>query len=336
MTRLGVIGLEHPHASGNHLPTLQRMRDSIAVVAVADPDPALAQPWVDDFGVEYYPCRDALLATAQVDTVLVTSRNSAHAEDACAALLAGKDVVCDKPIAIDQAGTEAILAAVERTGGRFITAYPVRYHPAVRALKVAIENGDLGQLEAIMATNHGCMYEPGTPAWVLDPAHNGGGCLVDHVVHVADVIRWITGLEFATVRAEAISGLRAMAAEDLAVLHGELSDGTLYQIDPSWSRRGRDPMWGDVTFRIVGTKGSAVLDLYNSQRIEIYDQSGATVNYPDHLIGGYIAMYLEHARARDGGPQYTGPDATDGVRTMQLVFAAYESLRTGTRMQVSA
>lgn len=345
MIRLGVISLEHPHAWGNHFPALRYIQDRVRVAAIAHTSREQAQPWLALFGAAYYADRDALLAADDIDAVLITSRNLHHARDAIAATHAGKDVFCDKPIATSVADAQAIAAAVQASGVRFITTYPVRFNTSVRRVKAMIDAGELGAIQAIMATNHGCMYEPGEPDWVRDPRQNGGGALIDHTVHVADLIRWLTRSEFATVKAQLATGLRSIAAEDLAVIHGQLTDGAIYQIDASWSRRGTDPMWGDVTLRIAGTKGSATLDLYNNQRIEIYnarrpapdqpDRGEVAFKYPNHLVREHGEIFLDYAATAGRRAPAICADAIDGLRTIELVFAGYESARTGTTIRVN-
>ncbi len=334
MIRLGVVSLEHPHAAGNHLPALRHIQHRVKVVAIADPAHERAQPWLDLFNAAYYPERDALLAAPDVDAVLITSRNHQHAADAIAAAWAGKDILCDKPVATSVEDAQAIAAAVRSAAVRFITTFPVRFNTSVRRVKELIDEGALGHVKAIMATNHGCMYEPGTPDWVRDPSQNGGGALIDHTVHVADVIRWLTGAEYAIVRAELATALRPIAAEDLAVLHGELTDGTVYQIDASWSRRAADPMWGDVTLRIAGSSGSATLDLYNNHRIEIYRRGEVAFRYPNYLEREHGEVFLDYAATRHSRAASLCADEIDGLRTVELVFAGYESARKGKPVEV--
>ena len=326
MIKLGVISLEHPHSYGNHFPALRYIHDRVRVTAIAHSDKKAAQPWLDLFSAQYFSDRDELLEKAQVDAVLITSRNNQHANDSIAATRAGKDIFCDKPIATTVTDLRKMATAVREAGVNFVTTFPVRFNTSVRELKHAIDAGELGRIKAIMATNHGCMYEPDVLPWVKDPEQNGGGSLVDHTVHVADMIRWLTGEEFATVRAQTATALRPIPAEDISVLHGQMTDGMIYQIDSSWSRRGRDPMWGDVTCRVVGTKGSASLDLYNNQRVEIYSDKGVSFKYPNHLCREHGEIFLDYVSQRECGTAAIAADEIDGLRTMELVFAAYESV----------
>jgi predicted dehydrogenase len=331
MINLGIISLDHPHATGNHLPALKYMGNRVKVTAIYHEDRSYAQRWLDLTGAKYYNSRDILLGESGVDAVLITSINDRHAEDSIAAANAGKDILCDKPIALNTEECVRIVEAVRQGGVKFVTTFPVRFNTSVQRVKSLIDSGKMGEIKAIMATNHGCMYEPNVPDWVLDPALNGGGCLIDHTVHVADIIRWLTGAEFETVKAESqVSALRDyVKAEDIAVLQGQMNNGMIYQIDTSWSRRKNDPVWGDVTFRIVGTKGSASLDIYNNQHLDVFVEGESVSYYPSLIVYEHGKIFDDYHAFRENGKTLVGADEIDGLRTIELVCAAYESVRKG-------
>lgn len=227
MKRLGILSLDHPHSTGNHIPALKYMKDRFPVTAICHPDREAAAPWLELFGAAYYADRDAFLADPNIDAVLITSTNDRHAEDCIAAVKAGKAVFCDKPIAVCVEDGVRIAKAVEEYKVPFLTTFPVRFSDTVLRTKALIDAGKLGEIQAVCATNHGCMYEPGAPDWVRDPVRNGGGCIIDHTVHVADIIRWFTGEEFDTVSTYAKRALHNnINAEDIAVMQGSMTGGT--------------------------------------------------------------------------------------------------------------
>jgi len=187
-----------------------------------------------------------------------------------------------------------------------------------------IQKGAIGQVLAITGTNHGQM--PG--GWFVDPVLAGGGAVMDHTVHVVDLIRWFLGKEFVSVYAEAGYGmLWDVDIDDCGILSMELEDGTIVTQDPSWSRPRTNPTWGDVTLRIVGTKGILDVDafaqnflVYNDARNKVYQRSFAE-DMDFGLIADFIAMIRE-----DREPSITG---YDGLKAMEVALAAYESARTG-------
>ena len=75
---------------------------------------------------------------------------------------------------------------------------PVRYNATVVRAKQMVDEGKLGRILAMKGTNRG--RNPG--GWFIDPKLSGGGAVMDHTVHVADIMRWITGAEVKDVYAE--------------------------------------------------------------------------------------------------------------------------------------
>lgn len=335
MLSLGIISLAHPHSRGNHIPALKYMTDRFPVRAIFDSDETFAKPWCDMFGAKYYGSREEILSDSHIDAVLITSTNDSHAEDCIAAAKAGKAIFCDKPIATSIQDGIRIVEAVKKYQVPFMTTFPVRFNDAVIRTKKMIDEGALGKICSISATNHGCMYEPGVPEWVLDPQKNGGGCIIDHTVHVADIIRWFTGEEFETVNVRAKHALHEnISTEDIAVMHGEMSGGTIFQIDASWSRRKENPMWGDVTIRVVGEKGTAFLDLYNNQRVEVYLGNKVELHYPNLVAKEHGDIFDDYLKHVEQGTPLIGANATDGLRTIELAYSAYHSLKEGRRVRV--
>ncbi len=335
MKRLGILSLCHPHSTGNHIPALKYMKDRFPVTAICHGDREEARPWLEQFGAVYYADRDAFLADPDIDAVLITSTNDRHAEDCIAAAKAGKAVFCDKPIAVSVEDGVRIAEAVEKYKVPFLTTFPVRFSDAVRRTKALIDAGRLGKIQAVCATNHGCMYEPGAPDWVLDPLKNGGGCIIDHTVHVADIIRWFTGEEFDTVSTYAKHALHdRIQTEDIAVMQGTMTGGAIFQIDASWSRRPEDPMWGDVTIRVAGEKGAAYLDLYNNQRMEVYTNGDLRMQYPNLVAREHGDIFDDYLRHAEQGTPLVGAGVLDGLRTIELAYAAYDALREGHTVRV--
>lgn len=337
MIRLGIISLEHPHAAGNHLPALKYMQDRVQTAAIYDEDKGTAKPWLKMFGAKYYQTREELLADTSIDTVLITSTNDRHAQDCIDAARAGKNILCDKPIATSVADAVRLAREVRENHVICVNTLPVRFNSTVLQTRKWIEAGELGRITAIAATNHGCMYESGCPQWVLDPEKNGGGCIIDHTVHVADLIRWFTGEEFETVTAYARHALHdnlPASTEDIAVMHGTMSNGTIFQIDASWSRRPQDPMWGDVTLRIVGEKGAAFLDLYNTQRMEVYRDGECKLYYPNLVARDHGNLFDDYISHVEHGSPLLGADEEDALRVVELAYAAYDSVKAGKEVPV--
>ena len=94
-------------------------------------------------------------------------------------------------------------------------------------------------------------------------------------------------------------------------------------------------MWGDVTGRVVGSKGSASLDLYNNHRIEVYGKGAVEFHYPHYLVREHAEVFLDYADSRETGAESIDADVVDGLRTVELVFAAYRSVESGATVPVN-
>ena len=114
-----------------------------------------------------------------------------------------------------------------------------------------------------------------------------------------------------------------------------MTDGAIYQIDASWTRRPNDPMWGDVTIRVVGTKGSITLDIYNNQRMEVYVEGELEMHYPNLVAKEHGDIFDDYRAHIEEGTERIGADAVDGLRSIELAYAAYESLKTGAPVKVT-
>lgn len=93
-------------------------------------------------------------------------------------------------------------------------------------------------------------------------------------------------------------------------------------------------MWGDVTIRVVGEKQTAWLDIYNNQRVEIYVEGELEMHYPNLVAKEHGDIFDDYVRFRQEGTPLVGAGVVDGVRTIELAYAAYDSLREGKTLAV--
>ncbi|HJQ29083.1 MAG TPA: Gfo/Idh/MocA family oxidoreductase, partial [Rubrobacter sp.] len=254
--RVGLVSFAHVH-SPPYAAVLKEL-DIADFVGITDEDPDRGAEAAERFGVRFFESAGSLFD--EVEAVVVCSENKNHARDVIPALQSRVHVLCEKPISTTVEDAKAMIMASETSGRQLRTAFPVRYLPSVARAREVVRAGSLGRVLAINGTNHGQI--PG--GWFLDPELAGGGAVMDHTVHLADILRWMLGVEVKSVYAEVGSFFGAGGTDDAAILTLELeggpfADGTFATIDPSWSRGDGYPTWGDVTLRIAGTAG--VLDI---------------------------------------------------------------------------
>jgi predicted dehydrogenase len=182
-----------------HLPALRRIR-SVSVVAAADASEESLRLARANGGIETFSRCEDVLARADVDAVVIALPSHLHADLACAALQAGKQVYLEKPVATTSVDTDRLLDVAASTGVRAVVGFNRRLHPMYRQARSILHSGQLGAVRAV----HASFCEPtpasGLPSWKQSRA-TGGGVLLDLFSHHADLLRWFLNDEMMDVRA---------------------------------------------------------------------------------------------------------------------------------------
>jgi predicted dehydrogenase len=328
LVRIGFLGIAHMH-SVSYARNLLAMH-GVTVVGMWDRTDALAVQWSEQLGVDRYTSADALL-DAGLDAVVVCSENAYHrplVEQAAGRVQA---ILCEKPIATTVADAQAMIDRCSATNTRLQIAFPVRFAPSVIELKRQLDAGLLGEIYTVNCTNHGSM--PGS--WFIEPELAGGGAVLDHTVHVIDVLRWFWGAEVTEVYAEVGDSLLHpdLGIDDVGLLSFALSNGIYGTLDTSWSRPPIYTIWGDVKLEILGEHGVVYADTLHQYVTVASNAAGKTqwVGYGSDMDRGLMADFVEMVRS-GRAPSITGED---GLRAMQVALAAYESAKTGQPVKIA-
>jgi len=318
MTKIGILGIAHMHGY-SYARTLNGM-NNVEITGLYDDDRSRMNKACKDLGIKPYEHPEELVAES--DGVIVTSENSTHRKYVEIAALKGRHVLCEKPIATTVKDADAMVKICKENNAKLQMAFPVRYSASIRKAKEIIRAGSLGDIINLVGTNHGRM--PG--GWFTNPELSGGGAVMDHTVHVVDIVRWLLDCEFATVYATFGTLIHGIQVEDCGLEMFKLSTGQYMTLDCSWSRPRAHPYWGDVTLRIVGTEGTLFLDVFNS-KIEVYsNETGSSwENYGDNLDQLLIEEFVEVLKS-GRNPFTTGED---GLQALKVVCSAYRSFREG-------
>jgi len=163
----------------------------VALAAVYDPDGERAAELAARFEIpQVCDSVDALLSQ-RLDIVLVACPNHLHASMTVAALEAGAHVLCEKPMALNTAEAETMLAAMERTGRSLMIGFTNRFRPEVVALQQAVAQGRLGEITAIRCGWLRRAGVPGLGTWFTSTSRAGGGVLTDLGSHMLDLGLWL-------------------------------------------------------------------------------------------------------------------------------------------------
>jgi myo-inositol 2-dehydrogenase/D-chiro-inositol 1-dehydrogenase len=323
--RMAAIDYSHGHQYGYTLAMLAL--PMVDLVALADSDDEQRQragglTAQAPHQVDVYEDYHELLAREDIDAVVICSPNADHCRMTLDAARAHKHVLCEKPLALTLDEADEMIAVCAQQGVYLGTAYPCRFSPIMWEMKQDIEAGKIGDILAMSSTNHlGAVNRP-TTNWFVDPARSGGGCIRDHIVHSVDLCRWFSGREPVQVYAEADTlASPGLPVEDTGLLLVTFEGGLMGTIDPSWNRPRTWTRWGDVTMRVVGTRGSIEGDLTGQVVVRTTDTT-RWLSYAEDMNYYLLKNFAESILAGHA-PMVTGWDGRAGVAT---TLAAYESI----------
>ncbi|WP_269856420.1 Gfo/Idh/MocA family protein [Streptomyces sp. RPT161] len=219
--RIGLVGAGR--IGSFHAEALQAL-PTVGELVVADVDPARAVEVAARIGARATGSVDGLFASG-VDAVVIASATSAHADLITRAARAGLPAYCEKPIALDLAGTLRALREVEAAGTMLQMGFQRRFDAGYLAAREAYRDGRLGRVHTIRAITS----DPAPPPPEFLPL--SGGLIRDCLVHDFDAVRWLTGREVVEVFARGSAGGAAFFREagdvDTAAALLTLDDGTL-------------------------------------------------------------------------------------------------------------
>jgi predicted dehydrogenase len=340
--RVGVIGLGMGRLHIEHY----RKHPGARLQAVCDQDEGLARKLAAEFGIPQVFTRfEEFLAHAEIDAATVAVPNFLHKSMTLALLDRGLHVMCEKPMAMDTAEALEMRDRVRTSGLKFMIHYNQRFRPEHQYFKRLIESGSLGD---VYYGNAGWRRMRGMPrfgGWFSQKKMSGGGPLIDLGVHMLDLTRWLIGSPKAvTVSASTYSHIAQSLAreqnkefdvEDLASTLIRLDNGSSLVMEVSWALNFEERE--KVYLELSGTRGglsNVTFDYKDTTTCIFREENGAMVKsvplrYPptfENAQQHFVNCILE-----DRQP---GPGADDGVETMRILDAIYESARIGREVEI--
>ena len=344
---VGIVGCGRV-ASLRHLPALARIPDA-QVVALADVDEDRAAALARRHGVAArYGSPTELLEDDRVEAVAVCVPASLHAEVAIPALAAGKHVLVEKPLALSVGDAERIREAEAGAPGAVVLGFNLRWHRLVRRARELVLAEAVGGLEAIRTVFTSSFdYREEAAPWRMR-RESGGGALREMGPHHLDLWRFVTGREVDEVFASSRSG---QDDDDTVVITGVLDGGA--RAETLVSQRSTNVN----EIEVFGDRGRLRVSCYRYDGLELQLGRGfggdvrhrlgglarATVELPAFVRGArgrsdylesYAAEWRHFVQAAAGGVA-PDPGVEDGVRNVEVVGAAVESLESGRSQPVA-
>ncbi|RYH08437.1 Gfo/Idh/MocA family protein [Tropicimonas sp. IMCC6043] len=189
--RWGILGAAK--FAREHMGPAIHAADGAALAALATSSDDKAAAFESRFpGIRRHHEYDALLADPEIDVIYIPLPNSMHVEWTIRALEAGKAVLCEKPVAMETADFDRLIAARDAAGTLAAEAYMVVQHPQWIRAKDLIADGAIGRLEQVTAA---FSFNNPDPANIRNQAAAGGGALRDIGVYPLGTTRFVTDAE---------------------------------------------------------------------------------------------------------------------------------------------
>ncbi len=319
--RAVVIGVGHYHATypPHYLDLLKK--HGVDIVAVHDPDAAVAEAVAARTGSTAYGDMRTMLAEARPDFILGLGRHVDMPAAVEAAIGSGIPTIMEKPWGID-AETVALLALrAEEAGAWIATPFSMRYSLWAHRCREMVQAGTLGEVSNIRFR----MIRPGVQryidqgcSWMLSKANAGGGVLLNLGIHGMDLCRWITDEEPVVVSAHVSNSLFGLDIEDYAHVTLQTPRGVLFHVEVGYTY----PRDGGADDDHVLFAERAMLR-ETADGVQVVTRDGTdTERTPRDMLTSWEGVLVDcKQRIQHGHPPPNTP--SDLSRAVSLVFEAY-------------
>lgn len=296
------------------------------VMAVSDVVSAAAQQCAADFNIPtVFEDHRSLLASDEIEAVVICSSTDTHAQFISEAAEAGKHIFCEKPIALDLNIIDQALARVERSGVKLQIGFNRRFDPNFKQVQEMVAAGQLGQPHLL----HIISRDPAPPP--LEYIKVSGGLFLDMTIHDFDMARYLMGSEVEEVYATGAVLIDPAIGEagdiDTAVVTLHFANGALGTIDNS-----RQAVYGyDQRVEVFGSAGSIVVSNDTPHTAVLSDAGGVHSAKPLYFfLERYTTAYVAEMKAFIEAIQHDTPvpvSGADGRAPVVIGLAAWKSYR---------
>ena len=289
-------------ANGKHLPAMKKS-GLYEIVAFCDIIRERAEKAKKEYGTEDAKVFEDYqeLIKEDLDVVYVTTPNRSHAEISIAAMEAGKDVMCEKPMAKNYAEAQKMVETSEKTGRILNIGYQNRYRPDSLYLKEMCKADELGEI--YFAKAH-ALRRRAVPTWgvFLNEEEQGGGPLIDIGTHALDLTLWmmdnyevesVTGQTFHKLADQTNQGNafgdwdpKEFCVEDSAFGFIRMKNGAVIELEAAWALNTLEV--DEAKTSLCGTKAGA--DMKDGLRINYIHHNKQVVEKPA-LFGEGVAFF---------------------------------------------
>ena len=306
----GAIGATHVEAA--------KTSDCLDIVAVCDERAAAAAEFETRYGTRAYHSVPTLIATEELDGIIVATPPNSHRLIAEFAASRGLHVLCEKPLALDATSARAMFSAAYDRGVILSMASKFRFVDDIRTARQLVSDGQLGEI--LLVENAFTSSLDMGSRWNSNPDISGGGVIVDNGTHALDMFRYLLG-PVHEVRAQELRRYQNLAVEDTATLAVRTRSGALATSDLSWSI---DKALGHF-LRIHGSKATLEIGWSQSRMRLTSDREWRAIGEGYKKLDSFSKLQRNFAQAIRGlEPVEVSP--ADAIASVEAVESAYASL----------
>jgi len=314
-----------------HALSIDRL-DNVRISAVADAFEEAAQALAAQTGATVMES-DAVIASPDVDAVIIATPTDNHYDLIHAAARAGKAIFCEKPIDMSADRIKDCIKVVEATGVPFLTAFNRRFDPNFATLQARVEAGEIGQVELVIITSR----DPSPPP--ISYIERSGGIFRDMMIHDFDMARFLLGEEAVEVFAVGSTlidpQIGAAGDVDTAAVTLTTASGAICQINNS-----RRATYGyDQRAEVHGASGMLQAGNILENTVQVANESGFSSSPTKHFfLERYAAAYraeMAHFVEAVAKGKHMSLSVHDGLAAQRLADTAAESLVQGRPIAVS-
>jgi len=331
MIRIGLIGCGY--ISKRHIQTLC-LFDDMSLTAVSDLQPAKMEAAIQLYGekegmnksISRHQDYHTMLRDPNVDAVIICTLSSLHAEIAKKALIQGKHIIIEKPIALSLKEATELIQLSKQRKKTVLVCHQLRYRPLLQKVKDIVDRGYLGKLylgvTSIRLNRSPAYYSSATwkGTWAQD-----GGMLVNQGVHLIDLLVWLLG-DMTSIYGEIVTKDTRKETEDIGLGTISFNNGAKGIIEANTMIKPKNigyylSLFGDKGSICIGGPQFNELDhCYiedHPELVEVLHERSEELNEHELMYKDFIASISMK--------QPVLVNAEEAKRTMEAIFSIYES-----------
>jgi UDP-N-acetyl-2-amino-2-deoxyglucuronate dehydrogenase len=334
--RFAIVGCGR--ISKNHVGAIGAHSQDAELVEVCDTDPEALESAQAATGAKAFSSLDDMLAVSQTDIVVLSSPSGLHAAQTIDVARSGRHVMTEKPMATRWRDARAMVDACDKSGVRLFVVKQNRMNATLRLLKKAIVEKRFGRIFSVGINVFWCRpqeyYDSAAwrGTWEFD-----GGALMNQASHYIDLLDWLIG-PVESVQAYTATLARTLEVEDSAAISVRWRSGALGTVNVSMLAYPKN-FEGSIT--IIGEHGTVRLGGVAANEIQHWefadvrpeDREVKAANYATTSVYGFgHPLYYENVIQVLRGAAEPLTDGREGLRSLELLVAAYTSARDGRRV----